>query len=305
MQYAVLGDLQFELLAYFSGMEGRFGADYAEHARIEGKPRLQWIGDKLDEWSIKLKFHNGYCDPEAELARLREAQSSHAVLPFVLANGDYKGEFVITEVSVTSEQTDRQGQLTALDATVSIKEFVAPGGAAQSWRQPAASAVQQADKPLPPTVQKRPPPPSRMQNARSSVREALGHVRTATTAFGAAKNLVTAAKALSNDPSTAIVKLGSAATSLDVLARSAERAGVSVGQTTSILKDTAPVLAATGNVAREAREAKNMIDGVAPASLPGRLDSLHGSLGRIETDLARSEPALARLAANAAARSVA
>lgn len=305
MQYAVLGDLQFELLAYFSGLEGRFGTDYSEHPRIEGKPRLQWIGDKLDEWSIKLKFHNGYCDPEAELDRLHKAMSAHAALPFVLANGDYKGKFVITEISVTSEQTDRQGQLTALEATVSIKELIDLNDTAKRSHRPAGPAVQKPGQPLPPTAQKVPPPPSRLQNARGSIREALGHVRTATTAFRAAKNLVAAAKALSNNPSAAITKLGSAASSLDVLARAAERAGADIGQTAAILKDAGPVLAATGGIAREAGNAKSAIDGLAPANLPGRLDSLQGSLGRIEIDLARGEPALARLAARAAVRDVA
>lgn len=47
--FALLGDVQFDLITYFDGFESQFGADFAEHALIEGKPRLQFIGDKLDE----------------------------------------------------------------------------------------------------------------------------------------------------------------------------------------------------------------------------------------------------------------
>lgn len=55
--FALLGEIQFDLITYFDGFDSQFDADYAEHALIEGKPRLQWIGDKLDEISIQLSFH--------------------------------------------------------------------------------------------------------------------------------------------------------------------------------------------------------------------------------------------------------
>ncbi len=52
--FAVLGDIEFELITYWDGFEATFGVDYAEHARIEGKPGLQFVGDKLDEIQISL-----------------------------------------------------------------------------------------------------------------------------------------------------------------------------------------------------------------------------------------------------------
>ncbi|BBU85100.1 hypothetical protein EIMP300_65000 [Escherichia coli] len=39
--FAVLGDIEFELITYWDGFEATFGVDYAEHARIGGKPGLQ------------------------------------------------------------------------------------------------------------------------------------------------------------------------------------------------------------------------------------------------------------------------
>ena len=38
--YAVLGDVEFELITYFDGMEAQFGMDYAEHALIGGKQSI-------------------------------------------------------------------------------------------------------------------------------------------------------------------------------------------------------------------------------------------------------------------------
>jgi len=61
--FAVLGDIEFELITYWDGFEATFGVDYAEHARIEGKPGLQFVGDKLDEIQISLVFHQHYCVP--------------------------------------------------------------------------------------------------------------------------------------------------------------------------------------------------------------------------------------------------
>ncbi len=36
--FAVLGDIEFELITYWDGFEATSGVDYAEHARIGGKP---------------------------------------------------------------------------------------------------------------------------------------------------------------------------------------------------------------------------------------------------------------------------
>ena len=101
--FAVLGDIEFELITYWDGFEATFGVDYAEHARIEGKPGLQFIGDKLDEIQISLVFHQHYCVPDVELARLRTAMKAHQALALVFGNGDYRGWFVITDVTATSD----------------------------------------------------------------------------------------------------------------------------------------------------------------------------------------------------------
>ena len=177
MQFALLGEIQFELITYFDGLEGRFGSDYAEHALIEGKPRIQWIGDKLDEWTLKLKFHQLYCDPELEVARLQDALEMHEPLPFVLATGEYKGEFVVTEISVTSEQTDLIGTLVSVEASVSLKEHVPPPGVGRvSFETP---AVQAPGKPPAPQVEKvvagAESTKAPLAEARQALGQAVGH----------------------------------------------------------------------------------------------------------------------------------
>ena len=125
-QHAILGDITFDLITYFEGMEVKFGADYAEHALIEGKPRLQWTGDKLDEASWSLVFHAGFCDPERELLKLKAAVAKHEAMPLVFSNGDYKGWFVPTEVSVTSQQTMTDGTSVWIEVKLTLREYCEP-----------------------------------------------------------------------------------------------------------------------------------------------------------------------------------
>ena len=125
-QHALLGQITFDLITYFESMEASFSANYAEHALIEGKPRLQWVGDNLDEVSWSLVFHAGFCDPELEMLKLRGAITRHEALPLVFANGDYKGWFVPTDVRVTTRQVMRDGTLIWLEAELTLREYVRP-----------------------------------------------------------------------------------------------------------------------------------------------------------------------------------
>ena len=122
--FAQLGDISFELITYFDGLEGKKSYTFAEHQVIEGKPRLQFIGEGLDEITIQLRFHVQYCDPYAEFKRIQEAAATHQALPFVFGNGIYKGQFVITEIGDTVENTAADGTLIAMGARVALKEWV-------------------------------------------------------------------------------------------------------------------------------------------------------------------------------------
>lgn len=160
-QHALLGTIAFSLVTYFEGMEAKFAADYAEHALIEGKPLLQWTGDKLDEISWDIVFHAGYCDPETEMLKLRQAVRDHKALPLVFANGDYRGYFVPTEASVTSRMLTAGGTALWIESKITLREFVWPVMLmeATSSQPPVAAekpAKTKAKKPAK-TVSKKPP----------------------------------------------------------------------------------------------------------------------------------------------------
>jgi phage protein U len=122
--FAQLGDIRFDLITYFDGLNASKKIDYAEHATIEGKPKLQYVGEALETINIKLNFHMSFCDPDRELKRLKDAASRYEPLAFVFGNGVYKGNYVIEEINDNVQQTFKEGTIIAIDAEVKLKEWI-------------------------------------------------------------------------------------------------------------------------------------------------------------------------------------
>lgn len=122
--YASLGGITFSLPAYVSGRSGTQGITLARMALMGGKPRLQRTGDELDEETIELGFHDGFCDPEVELARLIKAMKQGDALPLVLGDGTFVGKFVIEKIASTTKESSQYGKTRSASATVSLVEFV-------------------------------------------------------------------------------------------------------------------------------------------------------------------------------------
>jgi len=300
MQFALLGDIQFELITYFDGLDGKFGSDYAEHALIEGKPRLQWIGDKLDEWSLKLKFHQLYCDPELELARLRKAMGTHTPLPFVLATGEYKGEFVITEIAAVSEQTDLVGALVAVGATLTLREHVPPPGAE---RQPYdAPAIQIAGKAVPPELMQATTssaPADVLAGAKSALASAADGARTALAACCDAAAIVAEVKALASDPLAAVARLGGMSSPLTLVAAGAREIGAALRPVVGLLAATAPIAASARQAIAEASVLNGMIARVDAGNFAGALATIEGNVNALGRTVDRAAGGIGALASRA------
>lgn len=156
-QHALLGKISFSLVTYFEGIEAKFAAEYAEHALIEGKPALQWTGDKLDEISWDVVFHAGYCDPETEMLKLRQAVRDHQALPLVFANGDYKGYFVPVEASVTSRMLSAGGTAIWIEAKLTLREYARPAALLERKTPQAAEKRNSGGKKKPAKTKRRKP----------------------------------------------------------------------------------------------------------------------------------------------------
>lgn len=305
--YAVLGEIEFDLITYFDGMEARFGSDYAEHALIGRKPKLQFVGDKLDEIRIDLVFHATYCDPEAELIRLLKAKQSHAALALVLGNGDYKGRFVITDLQATGRHTDRAGSLLAAEAQLSLKEFTGKA------RQPVAPALQGLATALLPTS--RVPLAKSFPQATSTLLKAnagglglaVARAKSALATSGGVIRTVQGLRSLaSRDPLAVIGRLPG-------VMRDAQGVLPGLGLATDSIKQFEQLTATAGDAGRLAKglarvksdlsSLPGLLSGADGGNLLGKLSSAGGLTDRTEQELDALAKPLARLAAKAATRS--
>jgi len=132
--FAVLGEIQFEVVGSPEGYESTGAYEYCEQRVIESKPRLQWVGDELERLSFELMWHSSFTNPAAQLALLRGTAAQHLALPLVFGNGGFRGFFVIESIAVKSQQLSAKGAPIAIRVALALKEWIADA-------QPFASAV--------------------------------------------------------------------------------------------------------------------------------------------------------------------
>lgn len=121
--FAQLGDIEFELITYFNGMNESQSYNYAQHERINQKPVLQFLGLNLQEQDIKLNFHASFCTPEDEIKKLKDVANLGTPLKFIKGNGDYVGVFVITEIASLTEQATNEGDLISVQVDLKLREY--------------------------------------------------------------------------------------------------------------------------------------------------------------------------------------
>lgn len=121
--FAQLGEITFNLITYFNGIEETNSYNYAEHPRISQKPLLQFLGENLQEQSIKLNFHTNFCTPELEIKKLKEVAKKGTPLKFIKGNSEYVGVFVISEISSVTEQASKEGNINAIQLDLKLREY--------------------------------------------------------------------------------------------------------------------------------------------------------------------------------------
>ena len=121
--FAQLGDIKFEVITYFNGLQERSSYNYAQHDRINNKPVLQFLGKNLQEQDLKLNFHRTFCTPEDEIKKLKTVADKATPLKFIKGNGEYIGVFVIEEIQSSTEQASSEGDLISIQVDIRIKEY--------------------------------------------------------------------------------------------------------------------------------------------------------------------------------------
>lgn len=120
--YAQLGNIRFEGLKGFSNFSHERSVNYAQHELINGKPRLQAVGDNLDSISFGMYLHSEFTNPELDIETLRLSMQNREVLPLILGNGRVLGFFVIPNFSQVNSFTDPNGNLIEVTLSVELLE---------------------------------------------------------------------------------------------------------------------------------------------------------------------------------------
>jgi len=253
--YAVLDDIELEIITWLDGLDMRFGSAYAEQGLIGRKSILQHTGFSPDEVEIAAALHASWCNPAEEVARLKDAMDAARPLAFVLGTGEYRGVFVITDLEVTTRQTDGYGSVIAFECKIRLKEYVGdpaepipPGVIRDGLRIPIAAEEAQAWM------------PGEAGGPLDAMGAAAGD---AVSAFGAvaqaASDVATLASIAQAAPASASMMLPAVAQSV------AQAAGALPVEAFSKLQTVAAVASDAAQVVGAMQSAKGLLDGASSA----------------------------------------
>jgi phage protein U len=130
--YALLGNIRFAGAYSPAEVRSTAGANYAEHALIEGKPRLQKLGDNLEELRLRIELFRPIVEPETALAELYRYKEQGEIISLTFGNGLVYGSFVVQTLEVDFRAQTKDGALTHATANVSLKEAYNPREATES-----------------------------------------------------------------------------------------------------------------------------------------------------------------------------
>ncbi|MFE8048745.1 phage tail protein [Brenneria goodwinii] len=293
--FAVLGDIEFELITYWDGFESTFGVDYAEHSRIEGKPGLQFIGEQLDEFRISLVFHSMYCTPDSELARLRRAMRAHQALALVFGNGDYRGWFVVTAVTASSQQTDASGNVMAMTAEVTLREYT--GDPKSPQVPPAIKSTVPGSGVVTGAVTK----PSGLAQ---SVRDAVSNAKKAQSALQTASSTVRMVQKMASNPAIALTRVPGLLTQISGVATPLAASVPALNAITETFPDAIRVARATSQATDFVNAARDSLANVDSRNIASALNSVSGQFSSAGTLLTNVSPTLSQITAAIATRRV-
>lgn len=159
--YASLGDIIFEGLNSFNELSDTRETKYAQMPLISGKPTLQRTGDGLVEVKMAIKYHVNFCNPEEEYLKLNNARVKGEVMTFIYGTGFIEGDFVITTLERTINQTDKIGNFVEITVNIGLLEYAAGNSAAKQLEQDKKNAFAiSSNRPLPANSQKQPENPA-------------------------------------------------------------------------------------------------------------------------------------------------
>ncbi|OLS63738.1 phage tail protein [Pseudomonas putida] len=293
--FAILGDIEFTVAGGIVGMELRSAAEWAEHARIKGKPLLEWIGEGLDETSLSIELRPQLGDPAARWKALRDAKAKHEPLALVLGNGDYLGPQVISELNLVHHRMSPTGQLASATVQLSLREYT---GAFTRKVRPTPGLISPAVSGTPAAAAGTPGLLSKFMPSPSTIQAVIGHAKTAANVLQAGKNLYDQVKA-----GNASMILGQVPQLLGVTARAIEPLKGLAGAA-GLLTDGADLVKLGDDVLGSVMGARASLNPVDLGNIVERFSASRDSLDQALTTMDSARTRLAGLAAQVITRKV-
>lgn len=205
--YFMLGNIAFEPVN-LTDFNETHSADFAEHAVLKGKPKLQAMGEKLTDLSFVIRLHHKIGGVESRYQSLLSAKAKQDALALIWGS-KYKGNFVITDISSTTLFTDSKGNALAREMNISLKEFVGNGQAGLL-----GAALNVGGKSLLGSIL-----PQGLVNTLSTAKRAVSRAveiyQQGKRAVDEVRNTVAVVRQLAHDPASALAYLPSTLANLD------------------------------------------------------------------------------------------
>lgn len=126
----------------YSGNE----ANLAQYPLINTKPRLQNTGETLEELTFSFQLRVEFCNPAQEIDDLEQWKKDGEILPLLLGNGQYRGDYVIRSVDKEIVQTFNDGTIIEAQITLNLLEHVPDSAEEQQAATDRRNAAAVGDK---------------------------------------------------------------------------------------------------------------------------------------------------------------
>lgn len=122
--FVLIGDLRIWLNSSPKSWQEKRGHDFAEHATLGDRPKLQSTGNKLDELQIEFQLHAQQSNIGAIRNTLTGYKNAATVLPVTMGSGEYLGEFVLVDMTFQRTATFQNGTSLAANFSLVLRQYV-------------------------------------------------------------------------------------------------------------------------------------------------------------------------------------
>jgi phage protein U len=120
----IVFEVSREQVLTFAGFTRSGEANFAEHAVLDDKPRLQFTGVSLDEiqFSVRLDISLGV-DPAEQVRMMRRMLAAGEARPLIVGEV-FLGDFVLVRLEESWTNVDNLGNLLVAELALSLREYI-------------------------------------------------------------------------------------------------------------------------------------------------------------------------------------